>query len=679
MLYKLSIKNIKKSIKDYGIYFFTLVFAVAMFYCFNSIDAQSSMLVLNSAKYDIIKALVQILSYVSVFVSIVLGFLIVYSNNFLIKRRKKEIGLYEILGMNKRKISLILFFETVIVGLFSLIIGLIIGIFISQFISIFIAKLFEVNLSNLIFIFSKEAFIKTILYFGIIFLLVIVFNVITLNRYKIIDLLTANRKSEQVKIRNKYVIFITFILSILFTGYAYYLLIHERALLTMDSKLIILIISGAIGTFLLFFSLSGFLLKIFEKIKKVYYKGLNIFTLKQVNSKINTSVVSTTVICLMLLLTISLLAGSMSMGSVFNTNFEANNLTDYTVSVLNSNAYVDNDLSIEVKGNDAFGKFDEIIKEEDFKKYSNNYVLFHKYYDKNLQMEGLIDKNTQQELRKKYGETISFNGSIPIIKESEYIEFMELAGKDAIDIKENEYLLLTNLDMTIDAYKKNYEDKVSLVINNYDLLPASNKIIEMGYENYSGPGNEGLIVVSDSVVENLDMLSMSLVGNFNKNDNLEKMEDNFDKYLKEYTGVGYNYKTRTSMSASSIGIKAICIFLGLYLGITFAISSATVLAIGELSNSSDNKKRYKILNQIGTDDKMINKTLFTQIAITFAFPLVIALIHSYFALRELNGILVSFGSIDLTSNILLTTLFMVIIYGGYFVITYLCSKNILKN
>ena len=211
MLFNLSLKNIKKSLKDYSIYFFTLVIAVAIFYVFNSLDAQESMIIMNESEHETIQSITQVLGYVSVFVSIILGFLIIYSNNFLIKRRKKEIGLYLTLGMSKRKVSQILVFETLLVGLISLVVGLLIGVFLSQGLSVVTAKMFEADLSTYKFIFSSQALYKTILYFGIIFLLVMIFNVITLSKYKLIDLLTAGKKNEKVKFRNKYVLIISFI------------------------------------------------------------------------------------------------------------------------------------------------------------------------------------------------------------------------------------------------------------------------------------------------------------------------------------------------------------------------------------------------------------------------------------------------------------------------------------
>ena len=163
MLFKLSIKNILKSIKDYAIYFFTLILGVAIFYVFNAIDSQTAMLSLNASTKQIIRTMIWILSGVSVFVSIILAFLIIYASRFLIKRRNKEFGTYLTLGMSKRKVSIILFFETLIIGLLSLIVGLSLGVVLSQFMSLLVAHMFEADLKNFAFVFSKQAFIKTII------------------------------------------------------------------------------------------------------------------------------------------------------------------------------------------------------------------------------------------------------------------------------------------------------------------------------------------------------------------------------------------------------------------------------------------------------------------------------------------------------------------------------------
>ncbi len=189
MLCKLSIKNIKKSIKDYAIYFFTLILGISIFYVFNALDSQAIMLNVSSNTKEIIKLMMNILSGVSVFVSFVLGFLIIYASRFLIKRRSREFGIYLTLGMSKKKVSLILFFETLFIGILSLIVGLFLGILISQVMSLIVANMFEANLTKFTFVFSFSSCLKTIIYFSIMYLLVMIFNTISVSKCKLIDLL----------------------------------------------------------------------------------------------------------------------------------------------------------------------------------------------------------------------------------------------------------------------------------------------------------------------------------------------------------------------------------------------------------------------------------------------------------------------------------------------------------
>lgn len=211
MLFKLSVKNMKKSFKDYAIYFLTLVLGVAIFYMFNSLDSQQAMLEVSTSTREIIQLMISMLGYVSVFVAVVLGLLIVYANNFLINRRKKEFGIYMTLGMGKRQISKIILIETILVGVLSLITGIIIGIFASQFMSVLVGKLFEADMTKFQFVFSKDACIKTCVYFAIMYIAVMIFNTITISRYKLINLLTAIKKNETVKIKNPIISILVFL------------------------------------------------------------------------------------------------------------------------------------------------------------------------------------------------------------------------------------------------------------------------------------------------------------------------------------------------------------------------------------------------------------------------------------------------------------------------------------
>ena len=322
MLFKLSVKNMKKSFKDYAIYFLTLVLGVAIFYMFNSLDSQQAMLKVSESTRDMIKLMISMLGMVSVFIAIILGFLIVYANNFLINRRKREFGIYMTLGMGRKQISKIILIETVLIGIISLIVGILIGIFASQFMSILVAKLFEADMSEFKFVFSKDACIKTCIYFAVMYLAVMIFNTITISKYKLINLLTAVKRNEKVKIKNPVISIIIFIISAIILGYAYYLVTGGVYELNTADKILKPIIMGIVGTIGVFWSLSGFILRVIQTRKKIYLKGTNMFVLRQLNNKINTTVISMTVICLMLFMTISVLSSSLSIQTSLDSELE---------------------------------------------------------------------------------------------------------------------------------------------------------------------------------------------------------------------------------------------------------------------------------------------------------------------------------------------------------------------
>ncbi|MFQ8704912.1 MAG: ABC transporter permease [Thomasclavelia sp.] len=663
-LFSLALRNIKKSIKDYSIYFITLVIAVAIFYIFNSVDSQTAMMSINKSTMEIVQAIVNVLSYISVFVSIVLGFLIVYANNFLIKRRKKEIGIYLTLGMSKIKVSTILVLETIIVGVISLGIGLILGVGLSQLLSIFTAKLFEADMTKFTFVFSSEALLSAVINFGFIYIIVMIFNIITLNRFKLIDLLYANRKNEKVKIKNGWLIFTTFIVSIILIGYAYKLL-YDGALLIVGSDFLIMIILGAFGTFLFFLSVSGFLLKVVQMRKKTYYKGLNMFILKQVNNKINTHVVSTTVISLMLLMTIGILSSSLAMASAMNASYLDNSPSDITVLSFDSEALE------KLKQEPSY---QEIVKKDYQFSYQNL---------KGLNQGDFISPKSDMY---KEMETLK-KEPMRVVKESDYNQIMSLNGKidKKIQLANNQYQLVATLPMALEYYNQFLEGDSTIKVGDISLTSLTEQVVELSVTNDSG--NEGFIVVNDEVANKYGQTSerheIYLVADYQGDKEVceEKFQDFISIFNRQIEDEGYHVVsfTRIELGQSGIGTSALFTFVGLYLGIVFALASGTVLAIEQLSESSDNKERYRILGQLGASKPMVNRSLLVQIGITFMFPLVVALVHSFVALNEINYIISLMVSINIADNILITTIFIIVVYGGYYLATYLASNRIINE
>lgn len=419
MLFKLSIKNISKSIKDYTIYFFTLILGVAIFYVFNAIDSQTAMMNVTSSTHEVLNLLTSLLSGVSVFVSFILASLIIYANRFLMKRRNKEFAIYLTLGMSKRKISLILFFETLVIGIISLTIGLLVGFLLSQLMSIIVANMFEADLTKFTFIFSKNACIKTLIYFGIMYLVVIIFNIINISKCKLINLIYSKNKSEKIKLKNPWLCIIIFIISACTLGCAYYRVAPGTDRLNNEFEILFLSALGAISTFFIFWSLSGLILKIVKMNKKTYYKKLNSFVIRQISSKINTTVLSMTVICLMLFITICVLSTSLSMKSSLNKNLSTYAPLDIEIGKNYNTDQIKYDYT-DIQIQNSKLSFEESLNKLGFNYKDNltNITNFSLYKDENITLKSSL--GSYYEIAKNQKGFLSYNKMINLMKNSDY-------------------------------------------------------------------------------------------------------------------------------------------------------------------------------------------------------------------------------------------------------------------
>ena len=684
MLFKLSLKNITKSIKDYAIYFFTLVLGVAIFYVFNAIDSQTVMLNVSSSKYEAIELMTTILGGVSVFVSFILGFLIIYASRFLIKRRNKEFGIYLTLGMSKRKISLILFFETLIIGVISLGVGLALGTVLSQLMSILVANMFEADLTKFQFTFSSSAALKALLYFSIMYLIVMIFNTIIVNKCKLIDLLHGNKKSEKVKLKNPIICTIVFIIAVIALSYAYYLVTDgfgTSPLMNTIEGILIPIALGCISTFLIFWSLSGLILKIVMHLKKYYYKGLNSFTVRQISSKINTTVFSMTIICLMLFFTICIFSSALSIKNSLSGNLKDLAPVDIQFSKLQQLS----DEEEESFSKDIIEDYNTTAKDTlqrlDVYKYLKDVVDINTYRVEEITLKDSFGDQIEQ-IGKDYP-LLAYNVREDLVKLSDYNRLAKLYNKKELTLKDNEYVIIANYKMMADIRNIALKNNTKLTINSKDYYPKYQECQD-GFIELSGSAtNVGVIILPDNALEGIYPYKNVLAANYQadtkeeKEDIEETVSTIMNNHFNKDTLLTYN--TKIDIYASSVGLGAMVTFVGLYLGIIFLISSAAILALKELSESTDNKERFNMLRKIGTDEKMINKALFNQIAVFFLFPLLLAIIHSIFGIEFANYILKTMGTESLLSSIILTAVFLVVIYGGYFLVTYYCSKNIIKE
>ena len=661
MYSKIAFKNVKKSFKDYTIYFFTLMLAVCIFYTFNSIESQKAMSELTSSGESYVEILSKVISYVSVFIAFILGSLILYANNFLVKKRNKELGIYMTLGMSKNKISKILILETIIVGILSLISGLILGLIFSQGLSILVVKLFGLKMSTYSFVISGKAMIKTVLYFGIMFLLVMIFNSFVISKYKIIDLLTVGRKTEEVKFKSNIVYLITFILCVISLVTAYKLILEVGLLGIKDKKFLISILLGVVGTFLFFFSLSGFILYIVKKNKKIYFKGLNIFIVKQINSKVNTNFISMSVICLMLFMTI----GMLSTGFSFKNAIESG-LKDSTPYDASANLYIDEG----EKANDIQKSLEYI----GVKFNKEDKVVYYDLYTDNKTISEALNLNANMRSLMNY------------MKLSDYNKIRALDNQNAIELNKDEVLITSNYANTLEAIQNYVKNNDSIKIENKSYKIKDKKVIEENLKTDFMKDNMITVIVNDDVCDNMTLISSNVNVNF-VGEGKEKRESDFTNKIYSYKTTDTDYDkigfvlgaSRTEIYESNKGMTTIVLFIGIYIGIVFLISSMAVLALQQLSEASDSIDRYKSLKRLGASEKDINKTIFIQTLVYFSLPVILAFIHSVIGIKVANDFVSVYNKPDIMGSSLITAGIFMIVYIIYFYITYSGYKNIVKN
>lgn len=654
-LFNISLKNIRKSFKNYLIFFITTIFGVAIFYVFNSLSDQAVMLKINESNVSLIDTLGSIMSVISVFVAVVLGFLIVYANTFLIKRRNKEFGIYLILGMGKVKVAAILIIETVVIGIISMAAGLIVGIAASQGMSILIANLFEADLTKFRFVVSKAAIMKTILYFCIMYGVVLILDIIVSGSRRLINLINSGKKGEKEINRNPVLCVIVFIIACILLGTAYYKVTAGMEDIDSIAGVATQIVKGIVGTFLLMFSISGLFLLLVRAKKKFYYKKLNAFTTREISSKINTAVFSAGIISLMMFFSICCLSTVFSVKKSIDNNIRKLIPVDIQYETLHTSDAA-NDPPIDEL-------VDKLVKDK-----SNLEDMFtvNMYY---------MDNDNYH---------YHFNQINEYMHVSDYNKVARRFGNEEIELKDDEYAVIGNMEQMMG---KNYlkPDGAVITINGKEYKPQSGDMY-YGFvyiDNYEDC--YGKYIVPDDVdfsdaEAHMEVLMADLKGDKKTyKDTNKKMYFDDVVYGAREGGYYMNVYCKYEIINVSTRLTVVLVFVGIYLGIVFIITGAAILSLKLLSESVRNKEKYTILRKIGVDNRMIRKSVFTQCMIYFGLPLSVAVMHSVFGIQTCTKMMSFYGKSGLLYSILITALIIVLIYGGYALATYLGSIRILSE
>lgn len=702
---KLAVRNIKRSLKDYAIYFITLVFGVAVFYAFNSIQSQSVLFDLqDEASASIFEMTGRFLGVFSVFIACVLGFLIIYANRFLIRRRKHEFGIYLTLGMKPATVSHIVLLETILVGLVSLAIGLVLGVVLSQGLSFVTAALFDTPMSQYQFVFSGDACVLTLVCFAIIYVIVALFNTYTVAHYKLIDLLSARSKNEKLRVRRPGVSLALFVVSLAILAAAYCLLIQNGLVMLDDPKFTWATVLMVVGTVLFFYSLSGFAIAMLSRSKRFYFKGLNAFTVRQIASKINTAFVSLSIVCVMLFFSITVFSCGMGMVEAFTGGVEKGTRYD---AALSSNIWWDtmNVESMSPEGQQEARDTIALAREYDFD--IAEYLIEH-----GVDWDSFAERTMQVDFYQvpdiTYGQLIDVSKAglnekeirmvedtpIQIIGISQFNALREATGDEKVDLGPGEYVVNNVADVGVGMSQLLAERTDPVRVNGIELASKGDIVYSQPLDVHAFSSDTGILIVPDEVIAafedgipyfsylDIDYKADRAAGDEALYAELGKALPPDEQTARN--GFAYNsasWPVSTVFTAQEVisqsgGMRMLISYLALYVGFVFLITTAAVLAIQQLSEASDSIERYRLLSKLGCDRRMIARTLRTQVLVYFLAPLALAVCHAACAIGVVSTTMFSSLGVSIAGPTAMTVALVVVVYGSYLLVTYGAARGI---
>lgn len=731
MLCKLAWGNVRRAGHDYLVYLLTLTLGVTVFYAFNTVSMQVDIAGIDEE--GLAQVMGSMLGYLTYFLAGVMAFLMVYANNFIMKRRKKEFGLYQVLGMGRGRVATIMALETVIVSVVAFVAGIVLGVGLSQLMTFFTASLFKTQIANFHFFFSVHAFNLTLACMLVMFVLTLLLNLRAVRRTKLIELMGAERRNESIKTRNPWIAIAIFAVGVVLVGVAYYRLLRDGFPLTAtDSKLQeamnqfgITTAMVTVGTFALFWGLSGMLIKLLQSLRSVYWRGLNMFTVRQLSAKVNTVCFSMGVIAMILFLAITSVTCGMSIANVMNENLERYTPADmsqtyiyYTPDTLDyykeyvnpseADRMVLADSAVDLysawhgdpwhgdrKGKSADNN-DETGKKVSIADVAGEHVQIDSYLS--YPLGGSDPSVTPSEMCKTMGEKLprAFGGSnadtmgLFVTPASQYNKLRQMMGEEPVSIGLDQYLLTCDMGGDLgDLYTKYMAGGHTLTLGGHELKPATDKSDKdtAAIANSTMSSNPGTVVVADELLSqlNLQPYSSSLLVNYKQGMDTTEADESIkytvlDNLLvdgKEPGSWGI-FITRSEMYTQAAQMNGMISYLAIYIGFVLVVACAAILSIQQLSNVADGSRNYRVLAQIGCDDRQIRHSVMAQQAVFFLFPLAVGLAHSFVALKVIIELVSTFGNMSIGGTVGLTCAIFLAAYGGYFLVTYLMSAGMVQ-
>lgn len=665
MYVKLAMNNVKKSIKDYLIYFITITICVSLFYAITSLSSSSYELITEES-YNF-KALNLILQYSTYIITAILIFLVAYVNKYIIKRRKREFATYVLLGAEQKKIALMFFIETLVIGVLAIIVGIFVGTIFSQIITaiVLISAKQEVVFSLRLYM---DTVLSTFIFFIAIFCIIGFYNVIVLRKIKLIDMINAHKIVEFKFKRSGKIygaIFIVAIILYIISGSCTLKLLNSEIdySITMLMDIGISLVTFILATYGLFYSIAYVMIYIKNRWINFKYEGTNLFLIGSIVSKIKTAprlmaTISITFLGAMICFILTLV------------------LAQWTLGYLNMRVPYD----IEIR-NDYGNKINDVSQ---LAKLDYSQVLHH-LNDSGYEVEEYC------EVEKFFVEDTVNNIKLSAITLSDFNKLRSMLGYESVELKENEFTTQW-YSAVPDELISDYVDEINeLSINGekYEISENSSYKESIGEGFYANVNN--IIILPDGAFYNIDYLEKNFVANIKDEMTYEDayyFQSNYvDQWFENNNSDEYDVSegvvsTRIkSLETNNILVTTLAMrILGIYLGVVLLMISLTILSLSQLSESIEHKDRFKILGKLGIEPEKVNKIILKQIAVYFIVPIFIALIgctifvyNFYIFYKDIITVFVG-GKIFILS-VSFGIFLMLIVYLSYFIGTYYTFKR----
>lgn len=623
---KLAVTNLKNNRKTYVPYIFTGVLTVMMFYIIDALSRGGGI------TQNTLKTCLQYATGVIIVFAVIFLF---YTNSFLIKRRKKEIGVYNILGMGKRHIARMMAVETILTAGISILGGLVFGIIFGKLMYLLLLKILH-NSVDMQFSVNGTAIVQTVILFAGIFLLTYLYNILQIQLVNPVELLHGGNQGEKEP-KSRWLLVIVGVAAL---GNGYWIALTTEAPLEALLKFFVAVVCVIIGTYALFIAGSIVVLKILQKNKAYYYNPKHftsvsgmIYRMKQNGAGLANICVLSTMVLVMVSTTVSLYAG---MEDILDSRFPRD------VSIVCNEADTNNEEILQrlikeqcekagVKITDRvryrYGSMNAVLKGNNLEKVEQYYPDNHFYY---------VEMITQEEYNRIEKQNVS-------LKEQEILTYTTngKCGKKQINIAGQNYQVKKELsemtsqpESTAEMYKTLY-----IVFANAEQIE---RIESFSYaDKFNLKGDDG-----------------------KQKEALEQIQNEFYEKFPDGT-----MESRMLSRSSFYKLYGGLFFIGIYLGSMFIMATVLIIYYKQISEGYDDRERYQIMQKVGMSKKEVKRSIRSQVLSVFFLPLVVAVIHVAVAFKVMTKIL---GVLNFTNVSLFAvcTIITIAVFAVFYIIVY---------